>query len=338
MPNDHESIPKQEKTSSGKLERRQIFVSHAHADRILALEVRKLVEGSFSGLVHAYVSSDPTPTGGVKPGEGEWYSQIHRQLQASESVWVLATPTSIGHPWIYWEAGFGKAICPGSLLVLRVGVNNNDLPSPLSNFQSYDGSVAGAGGVGELVGKVGEELGMKVQPVLIEAMAEKWTAAAKSYKPETEGETPGPEISPEHLDQFGALIARLEAAVNIAQATSVPSLLRPDEPADDDADEAERRWRERQERVIGRRMTMHGDVSELAKTIDGAPRDTRFRFREIDSDGDAAIEAVAANGELATIWVRKRALGKLREPSNGSARVRTVVKEIVETISEKGGQ
>lgn len=219
MANDRDAAAKQEKSGTGKVEPRFIFISHTHADRQLAAALRNIVEEAFSGVVKAFISSDPTPTGGIAPGS-EWYSEIHAQLRLAEAVWVLATRSSIERPWIYWEAGVGKASCSGGVVVLRIGLDSGDVPSPLGNFQSYDGLISGDGGIGDLLGKVGNQIGMSVSLILIDALSKKWVDAAKTHKPEAVDGGPSPKLSAEQLDQFGALIARLEAVTDLARAPS----------------------------------------------------------------------------------------------------------------------
>lgn len=97
----------------------QVFISHAYSDAKFASALVDLLGDVFSGLLKAFVSSDPSPTGGILPGE-EWYARIHEQLQACEAVWVIATPTSITRPWLYWEAGLGKAVCPSGIVVVSL--------------------------------------------------------------------------------------------------------------------------------------------------------------------------------------------------------------------------
>ena len=117
---------------------RSVFVSHSHADRKLASGLQLLIEEAYSGIVTPFVSSDPGPTGGIMPGD-EWFVRIGMALRDAEAVWVIATPTAISRPWVYWEAGIGRALCPGGVIVIRVSLSPEEIPSPLSAFQSYDG-------------------------------------------------------------------------------------------------------------------------------------------------------------------------------------------------------
>ncbi|MGE0060301.1 MAG: toll/interleukin-1 receptor domain-containing protein, partial [Dehalococcoidia bacterium] len=198
----------------GKVETRQIFLSHAHADRELALGFRKMLEEAFSGLLTVFISSDPTPTGCLMPGE-EWYREIHTHLADSETILVLATLVSIERPWIYWEAGIGKATCPGGVIVVRVGLTTREVLSPVSNFQSYDGTIQGDGGLGELIGKIASQLGMVLSPILVDALAKQWSEVALNHRAE-EGKSGAEEtrLEREQLNDFGALVARLESTVD----------------------------------------------------------------------------------------------------------------------------
>ncbi len=328
MAGNNELDLKQDKPSSGKIERRQIFVSHTHADRNLAANVRILIEEAFSGVIRPYVSSDPAPTGGLQPGE--WYTQIHAELGRSESVWVLATPTSIQRPWIYWEAGIGRAICPGAVVVLRVALSSNDVPSPLSNFQSYDGLVVGDDGVGELLGKVANQIGMNISPILIDDVAEKWVKAAKSHKPQPEGETASPKLAPEQLNQFDALIARLETSVTAIRAA--PSDTQAARRQAEIREAVSRASRDRiafLSRILGTDETMYESVDDLTHVIDGAPPEVKFSFTNFDSDEDAVI-FVEYEGQSATIWLLTSAMEVVEKSSVGSSRARSLISEIVD--------
>ena len=111
--------PDTKAATQGRVPKRLVFISHAHADRNLAQALQRLVRAVFSGVL-SRTRRRPNARSGVQPGE-EWYPSIHEQLRRAEAVWVLATPTSVKHPWLYWEAGIGRAVCPNGVTVLRVG-------------------------------------------------------------------------------------------------------------------------------------------------------------------------------------------------------------------------
>lgn len=191
-----------------EIDRRSLFVSHAHADRTLAAALSKFIGVAFSGLVDSFVSSSPTPGQGISAGD-EWYGRIQRELQGAERVWVLATPTSVTHPWIFFEAGVGRALCAGGVTPLCVGVAPDELPSPLDQFQSYDGLDAGERGLRALAVDVGAQLGMKIPEEFLGGAIEDWLSAAGAHTPD-EAVPNDATVAPEQLDRMDALLSRLE--------------------------------------------------------------------------------------------------------------------------------
>lgn len=254
-------------SSPSPVEQRTVFVSHSHADRALASQLQKLVETVFSGVVKVFASSDRGPAGGIMPGGDEWYSQIEANLRGAEAVWVLATPGSITRPWIYWEAGTGRAICPRGLVVLRVGLTGNQVPSPLNNFQSYDGLALES--VVELLGKVAHQIGMTLAPVLVDTPVKVWVEAAGKHQPE-QGDEPGvPNLTPERLDRIEAAIARLEAmTMPSARPIETDRLL-------SELVARDRPWKDEKQRPHSRE-TYVSSLKTLASIIDGLPADSEF--------------------------------------------------------------
>lgn len=186
-----------------------IFVSHAHADRELASALVNFVERSFSGVVRTFLSSDPRAAQGLQPGD-QWFSRIHAELEQSLQVWVLATPQSLGRPWIYWEAGIGSELCPEGVVVLRVGVDA--APSPLSAFYAFDGERAEDNGIGSLLDKIASTLRMNVDPVLRDSVVQEWLTFVESYSPaEAAADEASPLVAPEQLGRLDAAITRIEA-------------------------------------------------------------------------------------------------------------------------------
>ncbi len=195
--------------SRGRVPKRLIFISHAHADRKLAQALQRLVRAVFAGVVEPYASSDPTPGGGIQPGE-EWDPAIHEHLDRAEAVWVLATPTSITHPWLYWEAGIGRARSPHGVTVLRVGLAQEEIPSPLSAFQGFDGLAEGDGGMGELLKKVAGQIDMAPTAALLAEEVKTWVAAAEAHQPDEPASEAGLSLTPEHVNKIEALMSRME--------------------------------------------------------------------------------------------------------------------------------
>lgn len=326
MATEAESSKNQQPPGRGKVETRTVFISHAHADRKLADQLRELIETALSGVVKGYTSSDPTPTGGLMPGD-EWYSEIHAHLASAEAVWVLATHVSIERPWIYWEAGIGKATCPGAVVVLRVGLSPTEVVGPLSNFQSYDGLKEES--VRELVGKVGAQIGMTIPRLLIDALAKNWVEAAAKHEPETEGQTPAPKLLPEQLSQFDSSIARLESAID---SLRTPRQVEARLPARVRVAAEERDQRKR--RALGDVLVnfegkIFYDVEEFINHVAAVPEDAALEFDEIDSDRDALV--VARSGDSAVrFYLSSGALVDLVLPADAPSRTRALVRSILE--------
>jgi hypothetical protein len=196
-----------------EVQKRSVFVSHTHADRKLAGALKDLIDATYSGIVRTFFSSDPAPDGGIQPGD-EWFQRIQRELVSAEAVWVLATKSSILRPWVYWEAALGRAFCAGGVVVLRVGISAHEILSPLNQFQSYNGGSTDAGGIAELVPKVGAQMGMTIPPVLVVSATSEWIKIVEGYEPETQKGTNDANLSAEQVTQLEAVVARLEVAVN----------------------------------------------------------------------------------------------------------------------------
>lgn len=310
----------------GKVEPRLVFVSHSHADRNLAAALGSLVETVFSGVVKAFVSSDPGPTGGIMPGE-QWFSQIEGNLRQAEAVWVLATPTSITRPWIYWEAGIGRAICSKGVVVLRAGLAPAQVPSPLNSFQSYDGLDRGE--VAQLVSKVANQIGMTLPQVLTEASAKTWVEAAEHHQPLVREDVEEvPTLTPERLDRLDAAIARLEA-VSILPAT-------------------ERRARTARQRTADRHIqagrdmlgsiphAVHKELEELVEVVEREPSETTFEVTGIDPDGDAVIVATS-HGETATMYLHSSQLPLVEDREELPDRTRRLLTEVARVRDEAAG-
>jgi len=271
------------------------------------------------------------------PGD-EWYNEIHSQLARAESVWVLATPHSITRPWIYWEAGIGKATCPHAIVVVRVGLAQNEVPSPLSNFQSYDG--LSFENFGELLGKVGAQLGMKIPQVLIDAVAKEWTTVAKDHKPEEESSiSPTPTISPEAIGQLESILARLEQMV--VGSRPEPPLLRrigsqlsprQQRRVARQLEETEREERLRQ-KYLGSSEWLYEDAGTLFASFEAAYPEVNLEFSHLDSDGDAVFH-ISKGGDEVTVWLDADAFQRLPSPESLSVRARFVLEAMNKSINE----
>ncbi len=312
--------------------KRSVFVSHTHADRELASKLKSIIDQVYSGVVRAFISSDPTPGGGIQPGD-QWFQRIQSELDSSEAVWVIATKASVNRPWIYWEAGLGRAMCPGGVIILRVGLAENEVYSPLNQFQSYDGTMAGAGGIKELLGKVGERIGMTIANVLLEAVTDEWLSFLKGYQPKTDEVEAKSIVSAEEVSQMASLIARLETAVSSLASLSprrrpevdVP-LPFPPTPAPQlvplrariERNESRQRTllrrREMAVRMLGTAETFFDDPQDLFDALASGPESATVEFTGLDDDGDAGF-AVEGDGVRTIVYLRGRCLLDFKKPT-----------------------
>lgn len=312
----NEAIPTGEKPSlevkelaAGQSSRRhQVFVSHAHADRDLAKSLTTLLEHAFSGMVVPYFSSDPSPGGGIQPGN-EWYAKIHKELLASEAVWVLATVTSIARPWLYWEAGIGRAVCPRGIVVVRVKVKPEDVPSPLNAYQSFDATRIDDTGVLELLEKIGNQVDMTVQRAWLEECAKKFVELASRHEPVEGGEVEDAKVTPEVVGRLEALVSRMEGATSQLDRVRLgpaPSLREPD--ASDQASRASRarvaRRAEGRQRVelFGEDASMHYDLARFLSAVAAHPN-VDYTPQYVDSDRDIVVIA-EGDGRSAQVYLR----------------------------------
>lgn len=310
------------KVKQGPLQERLIFVSHSHADRELALAVKTLVEAAYSRLVTPFVSSDPGPTGGLMPGN-EWFASIEEKLRKAEAVWVLATPLSVTRPWIYWEAGVGRALCPKGVVVVRVGLAEEKVPSPLNTFQSYDGLSSDE--MTSLIGKVAAQIGMTLEPVLLEDCSKKWLERAQSHTPVTSEATEQPELLPERLDRLDAVVTRLEALESRTSEQSEPeSDAAATRPGPDETRERNRRDRLA---LFGKPQVLYRSVADFVFTIESAPQATIFSATSVDKDGDIPVKGQTED-RFAHIFLVGSTFGDLPDASSDSKKVADLLDDI----------
>ncbi|MCH8008946.1 MAG: toll/interleukin-1 receptor domain-containing protein [Chloroflexi bacterium] len=309
---------------------RRVFISHAHSDRDLGVALSTLLEHAFSGTVEPYFSTDPSPGGGMQPVD-EWYSRIHEKLSESESVWVLATAGSISSPWLYWEAGIGRAVCPGGIVVLRIGLSPEEIPSPLNAYQSYDGLSVAEGGVQELVGKIGERIGLNVQPAWLKTCASDFVEAAKKHEPKEPKEDGEPRLASENVSRIDGLVGRLEVATRrIEAAGGSPGA----EDPDDDED-AMQEYRERLERITGDNTTFFRSAEAMLEWLGSLPDDADLTVRDsLDGDGDVPV-FVQRSGESVTVYFQgtKEELAAQGDVPDPQKRIMSEIKALLEGTS-----
>jgi hypothetical protein len=112
----------------------KIFISHIIEDKELATKFKNWIEESFLGQVEVFASSYPND---IKLGD-KWLEEIEKNIFNSNILLILANEISLIRPWIYFEAGAGWRQKIPVISICFGEINKNNIPSPLSFFQSSD--------------------------------------------------------------------------------------------------------------------------------------------------------------------------------------------------------
>lgn len=118
----------------------QVLISHAHDETKLAKAWKDLIETTSSGAIRVWFSSDSNPSGGMELGK-EWRDKLYERLGSCDFVLAIQTPASSGRPWIIWECAVANGIDKErGIIPVVYSMAFGDLASPLSSYQSYEGS------------------------------------------------------------------------------------------------------------------------------------------------------------------------------------------------------
>jgi PAS domain S-box-containing protein len=116
---------------------RQVFLSHDQRDGQLAKVIAETLTRISLGQIQIWFSSDPSPVGGLKPGQ-RWVEELESRLSSSCAILVLVTPNSSSRPWLYFESGHGYSRHKCRVVPLCVGLQLSDVPSPLAIFHCVE--------------------------------------------------------------------------------------------------------------------------------------------------------------------------------------------------------
>jgi hypothetical protein len=89
------------------MERRGVFISHAHEDHELAESVRRLLEAAL-GLDAADITCTSDPDYGLKRGD-DLRDAIRHRLDSAKALFLLATPAARDKDWVNFECGHADA-------------------------------------------------------------------------------------------------------------------------------------------------------------------------------------------------------------------------------------
>ncbi|MBY0379492.1 MAG: TIR domain-containing protein [Burkholderiales bacterium] len=112
----------------------QVFLSHIHEEKEIALKLKSLIELHFLNMVNVFVSSDLSSN---ETGE-KWLNNITSALKVCVMGIILSSNNSIMRPWINFEAG---ALWVRDIKVIQAchsGMSKSTLPIPLNQLNGID--------------------------------------------------------------------------------------------------------------------------------------------------------------------------------------------------------
>ena len=145
--------------------RKQIFISHISNESVLAKALKERLLTDFLNLPEIFVSSDRTT---ITAGKN-WLDEVERGLRSADLVIVMASPESVGRPWVNFEAGAvwlrGIPLIP----ICHSGMTPASLPTPLNLLQA--GLLTDADSLQKIYDAVARELGTATPAVDLKALA-----------------------------------------------------------------------------------------------------------------------------------------------------------------------
>lgn len=119
-----------------RIEKPNVFISHATSDGEFANAVKQEVEKVFANGVNVFCTSSP---GAISAG-ADWLDDIEDKLRSAQAVIAIVTPVSIERPWLWFEIGAtwdkGRAGDCRIYPLCAPEISLSELPSPLDRLQA----------------------------------------------------------------------------------------------------------------------------------------------------------------------------------------------------------
>jgi hypothetical protein len=113
------------------MEKKGVFISHITEEKKTALCLKEYLRESLGWGLQVFVSSDYESISG-----GDlWFPTIVNALKTSLVEVVLLSPTSVGRPWINFEAGIGIGAEITVIPLIVHGLGRSEVGHPLASLQ-----------------------------------------------------------------------------------------------------------------------------------------------------------------------------------------------------------
>ena len=152
-----------------------IFMSFIHEEETAANTLSFFIRRIFGHSIDTFMSSDKNA---IYAGE-DWMKRIFDELKTTKILLSVLSPTSVGRPWINFEAG---AAWMGNAVVIPVcvgGLTIGELPKPYSSLQAIElDTIEGAH---YLFSSIAHHLGIDPpkKPIFSDTPMSSWTDAQK---------------------------------------------------------------------------------------------------------------------------------------------------------------
>jgi hypothetical protein len=112
----------------------EVFISFIHEEVDYAECVRNFIKWVLTPAVTPFMSSDKLQ---VYAGE-KWLDRIMDELASAKVVILMLSKTSVGRPWVNFEAGAAWTRNIVTIPVCFGGLTKEQLPKPYSSLQAVD--------------------------------------------------------------------------------------------------------------------------------------------------------------------------------------------------------
>lgn len=109
-----------------------VFISHAHADEVLAKALRTWLSTLFRKRDEFFLSCF---WGDLPPG-ADWFDRIVGALKNCQMAILLATPNSLRRPWVHYEVGALKLTDKPMVPLCLAPTSKGSLPTPFDRAQA----------------------------------------------------------------------------------------------------------------------------------------------------------------------------------------------------------